>query len=48
MLGLSNISTCDDFTQDTKEKAQSANVRLINGRMFAEMLLDAGLKGLEI
>lgn len=42
------ISTCDDFTQDTKEKAQSANVRLINGRMFAEMLLDAGLKGLEI
>ena len=42
------ISTCDGFTQDTKEKAQSANVRLINGRMFAEMLLDAGLKGLEI
>lgn len=42
------ISTCDDFTKETKDKAQSANVRLINGRMFAEMLLDAGLKGLEI
>ena len=42
------ISTCDDFTKDTKEKAQSANVRLINGRMFAEMLLDAGLKGMDI
>ena len=42
------ISTCDDFTNETKDKAQSENVRLINGRMFAEMLLDAGLKGLEI
>ena len=42
------ISTCDDFTKETKEKAESENVRLINGRMFAEMLLDAGLKGLEI
>ena len=35
------ISTCDDFTNETKDKAQSENVRLINGRMFAEMLLDA-------
>lgn len=42
------ISTGDDFTEDAKEKAQSANVRLINGRMFVEMLLDAGLKGLNI
>lgn len=42
------ISTCDDFTKETKEKAESENVRLINGRMFAEMLLDAGLKGLDI
>lgn len=42
------ISTCDDFTKETKEKAESENVRLINGRTFAEMLLDAGLKGLEI
>ena len=42
------ISTCDDFTKDAKDKAQGENVRLINGRMFAEMLLDAGLKGLEI
>lgn len=42
------ISTCDDFTKDTKDKAQSTNVHLINGRMFAEMLLDAGLKGMNI
>lgn len=42
------ISTCDDFTKDAKDKARGENVRLINGRMFTEMLLDAGLKGLEI
>ena len=42
------ISTCDDFTKEAKEKALSANVRLINGPTFAGMLLEAGLKGMEI
>ena len=41
------ISTCDDFTKDTKDMAQSEQVRLINGRMFAEMLLEVGLKGMD-
>lgn len=42
------ISTCDDFTQETKEKALAEQVRLINGRLFTEMLLETGLKGLDI
>lgn len=42
------ISTCNDFTQETKEKALAEQVRLINGRLFTEMLLETGLKGLDI
>lgn len=42
------ISTCDDFTQEAKDKAQTENIRLINGKMFAEMLLDIGLNGMII
>ena len=42
------ISTCDDFTKETIDKAQSENIRLINGKMFAEMLLDVGLNGMII
>lgn len=42
------ISTCDDFTREAKDKAEDTNVRLINGHRFAEMLLEVGLKGMNI
>lgn len=41
------ISSCDDFTDEAKRKAEENNVRLINGIMFAEMLLRIGLAGFE-
>lgn len=42
------ISTCNDFSEDAKLKAQDAHVRLINGNEFCEMILDNGLQGLKL
>ena len=41
------ISSCDDFTDEAKRKAEEKNVRLITGKMFAEMLLRTGIAGIE-
>jgi len=41
------ISSCDDFSDEAIRKAEEYNVRLINGKMFAEMLLRTGIAGLE-
>jgi hypothetical protein len=41
------ISTCDRFSEAAVKRAQSHQVRLINGRQFAGMLLDAGLNSID-
>lgn len=35
------------FTQETKEYAAAENVLLIDGEQFAQMLLEAGFKGIQ-
>lgn len=40
------ISTCDSFSDEAKQAATADGVKLINGREFARMILDAGLDGL--
>ena len=42
------ISTCEDFTEDTKRLASEKGILLINGRAFAEMLIDNGLYSLPV
>ena len=42
------VSTCDEFTEECKQRAEANGVVLINGIDFAEMLLDAGIEGFEI
>ena len=42
------ISTCQDFSARAKIEAESEGVRLINGIEFAEMILNAGLEGLNL
>lgn len=42
------ISTCDDYTEETKRLAKEKGVLLINGLDFAEMLIDNGLYSLTL
>ena len=42
------ISSCHDFSARAKIEAESEGVRLINGIEFAEMILNAGLEGLNL
>jgi len=37
------ITAADDFTEEAKQLAIANNIRLINGKDFAQMLLDVGL-----
>lgn len=41
------ISSATDFTDAAKRKAEESNVRLIDGKMFSNMLLRAGLTAIE-
>ncbi len=41
------VSTADGFSESCRTKAEEGGVLLIGGKDFAEMLLDAGLAGLE-
>lgn len=40
------ISTCEKYSEEAKNEAAEADVRLINGLEFAKMILDSGLEGL--
>lgn len=42
------ISTCDMFSERAMKEAESAGVRLIDGKEFCRMILDAGLHDLTI
>ena len=42
------VSTCDDFTEETKKLAKEKGVLLVNGLDFAEMLIDNGLYSLPL
>ena len=42
------ISTCDMFSERAMKEAESAGVRLIDGKEFCRMILDAGLHNLTI
>lgn len=42
------ISTCDTFSEEAIQTAATNGVKLINGRDFARMILDAGLDGLNL
>ena len=42
------ISTCDDFSEKAKRLAEENGVYLVNGLMFAEMLIDNGLYNLPL
>jgi len=42
------ISSADDFTDKAKAKAKDAKVRLINGTEFARLLMDVGIKKLNL
>lgn len=42
------ISTCDDFTEETKKLAKEKGVLLVNGLDFAERLIDNGLYSLPL
>ena len=42
------ISTCNDYSEEAKLKAQDAHVRLIKGIEFCEMILANGLQGLKL
>ena len=41
------VSMADDFSDEAKELSKTSNVRLINGNEFINMLLNAGLDGIE-
>jgi len=41
------ISSADDFTDEAKEKAVMEGIRLIDGFMFARMLIDAGVDNID-
>ena len=40
------ISSCDSFSEEAEQLAQSSGVKLIDGIKFSKMILDAGLDGL--
>ena len=42
------ISTCDSFSEEAIQEAASNGIRLINGKEFSRMILDAGLEGLTL
>lgn len=42
------ISTCDSFSSGAVQLAETAGVRLIDGKEFAQMILDAGLDGIDL
>ena len=42
------ISTCSDYTKQAKEDAKEHNVKLINGKDFAKMLLQQGLQNIDL
>lgn len=42
------VSTCDEYSKGAKLEAIDANVRLINGTEFCQMLLNTGLKGINL
>lgn len=42
------VSNADKFTTLAQEKAEAAHVRLINGKEFARLLLDVGVKKLKL
>lgn len=41
------ISTCDSFSEECHRRAKEHGVQLLNGRDFAELLLKAGVSGLD-
>jgi len=42
------ISTCDDYNSSAKKQAEEYGVRLINGREFTRMIIEAGLEDLPL
>ena len=42
------VSSAESFDDKCKNSAQSADVRLVNGLEFAEMLLDVGIEDLSL
>ena len=42
------VSTCKSFTDEAAEIAENENVRLINGDEFSQMILDAGIKDMNV
>ena len=42
------VSTCNEFSEEAKNEAAKADVRLIDGLEFAKMILDTGLGGLKL
>ena len=42
------ISTCEDFSDEAKNKAKDCKIRLINGKEFARMILEQGLQNIDL
>ena len=42
------ISTCEDFSDEAKNKAKDSKIRLINGKEFARMILEQGLQNIDL
>lgn len=42
------ISTCDMFSERAMKEAETSGIRLIDGKEFCRMILDAGLQGLTL
>ena len=42
------ISTCEDFSDEAKNKAKDSKIRLINGKEFAKMILEQGLQNIDL
>lgn len=42
------ISTCDMFSERAMKEAEASGIRLIDGKEFCRMILDIGLKGLNL
>ena len=42
------ISTCDQYSEEAIKKAKDNGVRLIDGREFAQLILESGLNGMNI
>ncbi len=42
------ISTCKEYTEAAEDMAKENNIRLINGETFAKMILEQGLKDIDL